>query len=74
MAHNPFYKLADEIILEILNHLNDQLHVDIEHISVDSLNPTLLAVAQTNRRLRRIALPLLYRCADCSRLALASLL
>jgi hypothetical protein len=61
MSQNMFNKLADEVILEILNHLYDELYVSHEQIPLNALNTSLYALVQTNKQLHRVALPLLYR-------------
>jgi hypothetical protein len=61
MSHNLFNKLADETILEILNHLDDGLCVSPVRIPPISLNPALWAITQADKRLHRVTIPLLYR-------------
>jgi hypothetical protein len=61
MSQNMINKLADEVILEILNHLGDEFYGSLEQIPLNALNTSLYALVQTNKRLHRITLPLLYR-------------
>jgi hypothetical protein len=61
MSHNLFNKLADETILEILDHLDDGLCVSPVRIPPSPLNPDLWAITRADKRLHQITLPLLYR-------------
>jgi hypothetical protein len=58
MTPNLFDNLADELILDILNHLHANF--------IDRVIPDLLQVSQCSQRLRRIALPILYRTVHLS--------
>ncbi|PVF98817.1 hypothetical protein CPB86DRAFT_797093 [Serendipita vermifera] len=61
MSHNLLDLLADEILLEILGYLFQGFDTKSFQKPATPLNPRLLAVAMTSKRLHRITLPLLYQ-------------
>lgn len=61
MPRNLVDKLADEVVLEILNHLDEGIDMSYDEQPTLPLNKSIQAISRANRRLRRISLPLLYR-------------
>jgi hypothetical protein len=59
MPSNPFENLADEVVLEIINHLYTS-HIELDNQGICPLNQDIWQVSLCSRRLRRITVPLLY--------------
>jgi hypothetical protein len=57
MSSNLFDRLADELVLKIMDHTNESEQEPMDHSPV---NPSIRQLSRCNSRLRRISLPLLY--------------